>query len=119
LRLGNKESKLLFSRDTLLLPSSEGIIKETSQNRNAIGYDGLGYVTDEVKVIGVATKPGETYIFPSVETVNSGQYPIARELYMYTNGQPGGKLAEYMNWIYSDEAQKIVANLGFVPITKP
>jgi phosphate transport system substrate-binding protein len=119
LRLGEKENKTLFSMDTLLLPSSEGIIKETSQNPNAIGYDGLGYVTDEVKVVRVAVKPGEAYIFPSVETVNSGSYPIARELYMYTNGQPEGMLEEYMTWILSDEAQQIVADLGFVPVIKP
>ena len=119
LRMGDKESKLLFSTDTLLLPSSEGIIKETSQNPNAIGYDGLGYVTDEVKVIGVSTGESEKYIYPSVETVNSNQYPIARELYMYTNGQPSGFLAEYMDWIFSVDAQKIVADLGFVPIIQP
>ena len=82
----------------------------------SIGYDGLGYVTDEVKVIGIAPHPGEEYIFPAVETVNSGLYPIARDLYMYTNGQPEGKVAEYMDWIFSAEAQEIVADLGFVPI---
>lgn len=119
LRQGDKDSKLLFSMDTLLLPSSEGIIKETSQNKNAIGYDGLGYVTDEVKVIAVASDDTGEYIFPSVDTVNSGSYPIARELYMYTNGEPSGRLAEYMDWIFSEEAQKIVADLGFVPIIQP
>lgn len=119
LRMGDKDSELLFSMDTLLLPSSEGIIKETSQNMNAIGYDGLGYVTDEVKVIAVASGAEGEYIFPSAETVNSGLYPIARDLYMYTNGEPVGKLAEYMDWIFSAEAQDIVASLGFVPIIHP
>ena len=119
LRLGDKESDLLFSMDTLLLPSSEGIIKEISQNRNAIGYDGLGYVTEEVKVLGIASESGGEYIFPSMETVNSGLYPIARELYMYTNGEPSGPLEEYMDWIFSTEAQQIVADLGFVPIINP
>ena len=119
LRMGEKESELLFSMDTLLLPSSEGIIKEVGQNPNAIGYDGLGYITEEVKVVGVAVNPGQDYIYPSVETVNNGLYPIARELYMYTNGQPEGVLKEYMDWIFSDEAQKIVADLGFVPISQP
>lgn len=119
LRMGDKESDILFSMDTLLLPSSEGIIKEASQNINAIGYDGLGYVTDEVKVIGIASESGGEFIYPSVETVNSGLYPIARELYMYTNGEPTGALAEYMDWIFSAEAQEIVAELGFVPITSP
>lgn len=116
LRLGDKESDLLFSMDTLLLPSSEGIIKETSQNQNAIGYDGLGYVTDEVKVIRVAAEPGGEYILPSLATVNAGLYPISRELYMYTNGDPSGRLAEYLDWIFSEDAQNIVAELGFVPI---
>jgi len=119
LRQGDPDSKILFATNTLLLPSSEGIIRETSQNPNCIGYDGLGYVTEEVKVIRVAAEPGDPYIIPSVETVNSGQYPIARELYMYTNGVPEGELAAYMTWIFSAEAQQIVAELGFVPVGNP
>lgn len=116
LRMGDKESDLLFSTDTLLLPSSEGIIKETSQNPNAIGYDGLGYVTDEVKVIAVALSDSEPYVFPSAETVNNGSYPIARDLYMYTNGAPQGIVSEYLTWIFSSDAQAIVTELGFVPV---
>lgn len=116
LRLGDKDSERLFSPYTLLLPSSEGIISETSQNPNAIGYDGLGYITDEVKVIGVAREGDLEFTFPSVQTVNSGEYPIARDLYMYTNGQPEGRIAEYIEWITSAEAQETVTELGFVPV---
>ena len=119
LRQGDSDSDVLFSTDTLLLPSSEGIIRETSQNPNCIGYDGLGYVTDEVKVIRVAAEPGGDYIYPSLETVNTGKYPIARDLYMYTNGTPEGELAKYMDWIFTPEAQEIVAELGFVPVNAP
>ena len=119
LRQGDPDSEVLFSTDTLLLPSSEGIIRETSQNPNCIGYDGLGYVTDEVKVIRVAAEPGSEFIYPSLETVNTGKYPIARDLYMYTNGSPEGELAKYMDWIFSPEAQEIVAELGFVPVNAP
>ena len=118
IRLGQKENKTLFSQDTLLLPSSEGIGAEIRQNPNAIGYDGLGYVTEGLKVVGVAIRAGGEYILPSPESVNSGKYPIARDLYMYTNGQPTGIIKEYLDWILSDEAQLIVAELGFVPITK-
>ena len=118
IRLGEKENTTLFSRDTLLLPSSEGITAEIRQNPNAIGYDGLGYITHEMKVIAVATEPGEDFIFPSQETVNSGDYPIARDLYMYTNGQPEGLIADYLDWILSTDAQMIVTELGFVPITQ-
>ena len=118
LRLGDKENTLLFSTNTLLLPSSEGIIKEVSQNPNAIGYDGLGYVTKEVKVVAVAEQEGGKFILPSAETVNSEDYPIARDLYMYTNGEPQGALKLYLDWIFSTEAQKIVTELGFVPIVQ-
>lgn len=117
IRLGESDNKTLFSRDTLLLPSSEGIGAEIRQNPNAIGYDGLGYVTDEMKVIAVARSDSEPYILPSAESVNSGQYPIARDLYMYSNGTPQGIIADYLEWILSPEAQMIVTELGFVPIT--
>ncbi len=115
LRLGSKENKALFSTDTLLLPSSEGITSEVRDNPNAIGYDGLGYVIPEVKVIAVAKIAGD-YVMPSAKTVNDGTYPIARDLYMYTNGEPKGEIKNYIDWIISPEAQKIVTNLGFVPI---
>lgn len=118
IRLGEDDNKTLFSQNTLLLPSSEGIGAEIRQNPNAIGYDGLGYVTEEMKVIGVASSADNPYIFPSAETVNSGEYPIARDLYMYTNGEPDGHIKEYLDWILSAEAQKIVTELGFVPIIK-
>jgi len=116
IRLGEKGNTTLFSRDTLLLPSSEGITAEIRQNPNAIGYDGLGYVTEEMKVLGIASADGEEFVFPSQETVNSGAYPIARDLYMYTNGQPDGVVAAYLSWILSPEAQAIVSELGFVPV---
>ena len=116
LRLGDKENRTLFSTNTLLLPSSEGITSEIRQNPNAIGYDGLGYVTEEVKVIGIAPNAGAEYIYPSAETVNSQAYPIARNLYMYTAGEPEGEVSRYLEWIFSDEAQNIVTELGFVPI---
>jgi len=116
LRLGDKESKTLFAMNTLLLPSSEGIIAEVRQNPNAIGYDGLGYVPADVKKIAIAKSADEPFVLPSVETVNDGTYPIARDLYMYTAGGPTGTIKEYLDWILSPEAQEIVLKLGFVPI---
>jgi phosphate transport system substrate-binding protein len=118
IRLGKKDNKTLFATDTLLLPSSEGIISEVRQNPNAIGYDGLGYVPSDLKVIAVAVDANSTYVLPSIATVNDKSYPIARDLYMYTAGQPVGAIKAYLDWIVSPEAQTIVANLGFVPILK-
>ncbi|MCB9136332.1 MAG: PstS family phosphate ABC transporter substrate-binding protein [Anaerolineales bacterium] len=117
LRLGQKDNKTLFSMDTLLLPSSEVISAEVRDNPNAIGYDGLGYVTADLKVIAVAADETSPYILPSAATVNSGQYPIARDLYMYTAGEPTGHVKEYLDWLFTPEAQAIVEELGFVPIS--
>ena len=118
LRLGSKEDKTLFSTNTLLLPSSEGIISEVRDNPNAIGYDGLGYVPKDLKMIAIAKEAGGEYVLPSIDTVNDKTYAIARDLYMYTNGEPAGVVKDYLDWILSDEAQVIVADLGFVPAIK-
>lgn len=118
LRLGSKEDKTLFSMDTLLLPSSEGIISEVRDNPNAIGYDGLGYVPDDLKMIAIAKEEGGAYVLPSIDTVNDKSYAVARDLYMYTDGEPKGIVKEYLDWILTDEAQLIVADLGFVPVLK-
>ena len=119
LRLGQKENKALFSRDTLLLPSSEGISSEIRINPNAIGYDGLGYVTHDLKVIAVAKDDNSPFVLPSADSVNNNSYPIARDLYMYTDGQPKGEIKEYLDWILSSEAQRIVGELGFVSVISP
>lgn len=116
LRLGRADDKTLFAPETLLLPSSEGITAEVRDNPNAIGYDGLGYVTAEVKVLGVAVEAGQPYYYPSVETVNDKTYPIARDLYMYTVGEPQGAQAAYVEWILQSDAQQVVRELGFVPV---
>jgi len=116
IRLGDKKSKDLFSENTLLLPSSEGIISEVRDNPNAIGYDGLGYITHEVKLLAMAKDDKSEYVLPSVETVNNNKYPISRDLYMYTHGEPDGTVKAYLNWILEPEAQKVVADSGFVPV---
>jgi phosphate transport system substrate-binding protein len=115
-RQGDKENKTLFSPDTLLMPSSEGISAEVRQNPNAIGYDGLGYVTHDQKVVAVAPVDGGAYVMPTVETVKDSSYPIARGLYIYTVGQPEGVVREYLDWILGPEGQAIVQDLGFVPL---
>jgi len=107
----------LFSPEALLLPSSEVIGLEVSQNPNAIGYDGLGYVTPDQKALKLAVDQTGPFVAPTIETVKDGTYPIARPLYMYTRGEPTGPIKEYLDWIMSDDGQKIVAELGFVPLS--
>ncbi len=115
-RRGDKEAKDVFAPETLLMPSSVGITSEVRRNPNAIGYDGLGYVTAEEKVIAVAAAPGQPYVRPSVATAADGTYPLSRALFMYTAGAPTGEIAAYLDWIVGPAGQAIVRKLGFVPL---
>ena len=116
LRGGRSDDTTLFSPDTLLMPSSEGISAEVRQNPNAIGYDGLGYVTADQKVVAVAATEGGPAVLPSIESVRDRSYPIARDLYMYSDGEPAGAIRAYLEWIEGPEGQAIVGELGFVPL---
>jgi phosphate transport system substrate-binding protein len=119
-RLGDTKDKTIFTADTCLLPSSEGIISEVKENPNAIGYDGLGYVTSEVKLVAISSLENpEVFVLPSAKTVADKSYKISRNLYMYTQIKPSGVIKEYLDWILSAEAQKIVVELGFVPAVNP
>lgn len=93
----------------------EGISAEVRQNPNAIGYDGLGYVTPDQKVIAVSVDEAGPFVLPSVETVNDGSYPISRPLYMYTAGEPQGAVRACAERILT-KGQAIVPALGFVPL---
>ena len=114
-RRGNPKGAELFSPETLLMPSSEGITTEVRQNRNAIGYDGLGYVTPGLKTVAIARASDAPYVLPSAQTVRDGSYPVSRPLYMYTAGEPDGQIKAYLDWVMKD-GQGLVKELGFVPL---
>jgi phosphate transport system substrate-binding protein len=114
-RLGDPKSKALFSPETLLMPSSQGISSEVHQNPNAIGYDGLGYVTSEQKMIAVARTAAGPYVIPSAKSVLDKSYPVSRPLFMYTAGEPTGIVKKYLQWVMG-EGQSLVKDIGFVPL---
>lgn len=117
-RRGESDNTDIFAPQTLLMPSSVGITSEVRRNPNAIGYDGLGYVdAAHEKVVSVAANSESPFIAPSVESASEGSYPLARDLFMYTAGEPTGAVADYLNWIMDTAGQDIVASLGFVPLT--
>jgi len=99
-----------------LLQASNGTVSDVvSRTPGAVGYVGLAYLSDKLKAvkIGISEK---AYIEPSLATVQSGQYPIARALYMFTSGWPTGDAARFIAFILSAEGQKIVKEEGFVPL---
>ncbi|HOQ69458.1 MAG TPA: PstS family phosphate ABC transporter substrate-binding protein [Anaerolineaceae bacterium] len=116
-RMGEMDNNAIFSASTLLLPSSEGIIAEVRDNPNAIGYDSLGYITSDVKLVGISSlEEPMNFILPSLETVSNQMYLLSRNLYMYTLDEPEGLVKTYLDWIMGPEAQEIAHKLGFMPV---
>jgi phosphate transport system substrate-binding protein len=118
LRKGNEKGPEQFAPSTLMLPSSEAIINETSTSESAIGYDGLGYVSPKVKTLAVAKKNGDAFVQPSKETAMNKTYPIWRYLYTYTGFKPRGEVKAFIDFVLSEKGQKIVDELDFVPLGK-
>lgn len=93
-----------------LQASNGAIVQVISKNRYAIGYIGMGYLNKSVKALTV------NGVQASAKTALAKEYPIARPLYMYTDGQPAGVVAGFINFVLSPAGQKLVAREGFVPI---
>lgn len=102
-----------YSPKALNLQSNSAIVTEVAQNTYAIGYIGLGYLVDASGKVAAVAVDG---VKPSNESVASGEYKIARGLQMYTNGEPGGLAKAFLEFIMSEEGQKIVTDEGFVPM---
>lgn len=105
-----------FELGSLDLHGSKDVVEVIGRTPCAIGYSGMGYATDHVKMLEVAITSDEPYYAPNLENVIAKTYPIARPLYMYSLGEPTGEAKAYLDWILSAEGQKIVEELGFVPL---
>ena len=90
--------------------SSGAMMTAIAKNKNAIGYEGMGYVSKAVKALQVGG------IAASASSARSGKYPLARYLYMFTNGWPKDDTLDFINYMLSPAGQKIVAKTGFVPL---
>jgi phosphate transport system substrate-binding protein len=118
LRKGNLEGKEEFASGVLLLSSSQAIADEVAQNPAAIGYYGMGYISNKQKPIMVAKDEKSEYEVPSIENVINGKYPISRPLFIYTNGQPQGLVKKFIDFVLSKEGQDIVLATDFVPVKR-
>jgi len=107
-----------FRQGTLDMHGSKDVVDLVEKTPCAIGYSGLAYATDHLKMACVSKKDGESCVNPSVATASDGSYPIARPLLMYTNGEPQGEIKKYMDWIMSDTGQCIIKAKGYAPVRK-
>ena len=109
-------AKGTFRQGTLDMHGSKDVVDLVEKTPCAIGYSGLAYATDHVKLACVAAETGGACVAPSVKTASDKSYPIARPLFMYTNGEPTGHIKEYMDWILSDAGQCILLKKGYAPV---
>ncbi len=112
-KLGKKDSGEEFSSETLLLSSSQAIVEEVVSNEAAIGYLGMGYISERTKTIEVG-REGDFFV-PDVNSVLSKRYPLSRPLYFLTNGQPKGITKLFIEYALSPAGQKQLVESGFVP----
>jgi phosphate transport system substrate-binding protein len=91
-----------FRQGTLDMHGSKDVVDLVEKTPCAIGYSGLAYATDHIKMACVDAEDGKPCVTPSVKTASDRSYPIARPLIMYTNGEPAGEIKAYLNWIKSD-----------------
>jgi phosphate transport system substrate-binding protein len=111
--LGKTREYRLGTRD---MHGSKDVVDLVEKTPCAIGYSGLAYATEHIKMTCIATATGGDCVTPSVATAVDGSYPIARPLLMYTNGQPTGKIKEFMDWIQSDTGQCIILEKGYASV---
>jgi len=94
--------------DALTTASNQAVVMTVASSPNVIGYAGLGYLTNKVKPLRVDK------VECTRETILSGSYPLSRPLFMYTNGEPEGRTKQFIDFILSEEGQKLVEEEGFV-----
>ena len=93
------------------MAGNEQIAAEVGKNANGVGYVGLAYTkASGIKVMSIDG------VLPSVQTVHAKTYPYARPTFYYTNGDPSGLAKQFLDFTISGAGQKIVAQVGFVPI---
>jgi phosphate transport system substrate-binding protein len=105
--LGKARDYRMGTRD---MHGSKDVVDLVEKTPCAIGYSGLAYATDHVKLACVSKDGADNCVMPSVQTASDGSYPIARPLFME------GEIKKYLDYILSDEGQCIILKKGYAPV---
>ena len=108
-----------FSAEVREQPGSSTVIQGVASDMNGIGYSGIGYATADVRAVPLSMEGGECFE-PTAEAASSGDYPLARFLFIYMNVDPNAEMeplrAEFVRYVYSQEGQQDVVRAGFFPV---
>jgi phosphate transport system substrate-binding protein len=104
-------------------PGSSAVVQAVASDKFGIGYSGIGYATADVRAVPLAAKSGGSPIPPEPKFAYSGEYPLARLLFMSVNYKPGSTLdplrREFIRYMLSAEGQADVKKDGYLPVTAP
>jgi phosphate transport system substrate-binding protein len=106
-----------FGRDIQTLPGTAAIVNAVSKDPASIGYGGIAY-TSGIRALAVRSDEKSEAVAPSLQTVESGQYPLSRQLFFYTIGEPSGETKAFIDWVLSPEGQKICEAVGYYPLKR-
>jgi phosphate transport system substrate-binding protein len=105
-----------FVSSAQTMPGTAALLQSVSRDKNGIGYGGAAY-GHGAKVLRIKKDADSEAIEPTEDNVVSGKYPIWRYLYNYLSPEKDkGEIATYLNWIRSEEGQKIVKEVGYYPL---
>lgn len=109
-------NKKNYASDILSMPATGAIVQAVGQTKGAIGYVGLAYETKEVKQLAVSYDQGKVYVEPSISSAKDKTYPISRPLFYFYNKENTAKVKPIIDFALSPEGQKIVAEIGYIPL---
>ena len=102
-------------------PGSSSVVQAVATDRYAIGYSGIGYKTADVRAVPLARSADQDAVPALPANAYSGEYPLARFLFLYVNRAPGADLdplrAEFVRYIFSRQGQSQVVKDGYFPVT--
>lgn len=105
-----------YAADVLSMPATGAIVQAVSQTKGAIGYVGLAYLNKEVKTASVSYDQGKTFVAPSVAAAKDKSYPIARPLFYIFDKVNAAKVKPVVDFVLSEQGQKIVLEVGYIPL---
>lgn len=105
-----------YANDVLSMPATGAIVQAVEQTKGAIGYVGFAYQTPKVKMVSVSYDQGKTFVAPSIAAAKDKTYPIARPLYYIFDKTNAAKVKPVVDFVLSEQGQKIVSEVGYIPL---
>ncbi len=106
-----------FAREIQTLPGTAAIVNAVSKDPASIGYGGIAYASG-IRAVPIRADENSEAVQPTLETVQSGRYPLSRYLFFYTIGEPEGQAKLFIDWVLGPEGQKVCETVGYYPLLK-